>query len=30
MRGFVFTTQTGEISIHVTDLKVLSKISCVL
>ncbi|MDZ7604975.1 MAG: lysine--tRNA ligase [Cyclobacteriaceae bacterium] len=25
IRGFVFTTQTGEISIHVTDLKVLSK-----
>jgi lysyl-tRNA synthetase class 2 len=25
VRGFVFTTQTGEISIHVSQLKVLSK-----
>lgn len=25
VKGFVFTTQTGEISIHVTSLKVLSK-----
>jgi len=25
VKGYVFTTQTGEISIHVTDLKVLSK-----
>ncbi|MGK7392821.1 MAG: lysine--tRNA ligase [Candidatus Cyclobacteriaceae bacterium M2_1C_046] len=25
IKGYVFTTQTGEISIHVTDLKVLSK-----
>jgi len=25
VNGFVFTTQTGEISIHVTELKVLSK-----
>ena len=25
VHGFVFTTQTGEISIHVTELKVLSK-----
>ncbi|MDX1628329.1 MAG: lysine--tRNA ligase [Fulvivirga sp.] len=25
IRGYVFTTQTGEISIHVTSLKVLSK-----
>ncbi|GAB4331940.1 MAG: lysine--tRNA ligase [Flammeovirgaceae bacterium] len=25
VKGFVFTTQTGEISIHVTQLKVLSK-----
>lgn len=25
IRGYVFTTQTGEISIHVTELKVLSK-----
>src|SRR6476661_2925299 len=25
VKGYVFTTQTGEISIHVTELKVLSK-----
>lgn len=25
LKGYVFTTQTGEISIHVTELKVLSK-----
>lgn len=25
VKGYVFTTQTGEISIHVTDLKVLAK-----
>ncbi|MCX2575244.1 lysine--tRNA ligase [Pedobacter sandarakinus] len=25
IKGYVFTTQTGEISIHVTELKVLSK-----
>ncbi|WP_432709886.1 lysine--tRNA ligase [Pedobacter sp.] len=25
IKGYVFTTQTGEISIHVTDLKLLSK-----
>jgi len=25
IKGYVFTTQTGEVSIHVTDLKVLSK-----
>jgi len=25
VKGYVFTTQTGEVSIHVTDLKVLSK-----
>lgn len=25
IKGFVFTTQTGEISIHVTELKLLSK-----
>jgi lysyl-tRNA synthetase, class II len=25
VKGYVFTTQTGEISIHVTDLKILSK-----
>lgn len=25
VKGFVFTTQTGEISIHVTSLKILSK-----
>ncbi|HNP18309.1 MAG TPA: lysine--tRNA ligase [Fulvivirga sp.] len=25
IKGFVFTTQTGEISIHVTDFKILSK-----
>src|SRR5690349_19039409 len=25
VKGFVFTTQTGEVSIHVTSLKVLSK-----
>ena len=25
VKGYVFTTQTGEISIHVTDLKVLTK-----
>src|SRR5688572_8875371 len=25
VKGFVFTTQTGEISIHVTSMKVLSK-----
>ena len=25
LKGYVFTTQTGEISLHVTDLKILSK-----
>lgn len=25
VKGYVFTTQTGEISIHVTDLKILTK-----
>jgi len=25
IKGYVFTTQTGEVSIHVTDLKILSK-----
>lgn len=25
VKGFIFTTQTGEISLHVTDLKILSK-----
>lgn len=25
VKGYVFTTQTGEITVHVTDLKVLSK-----
>ncbi len=25
IKGYVFTTQTGEISIHVTELKVLAK-----
>ena len=25
LKGYIFTTQTGEISLHVTDLKILSK-----
>jgi lysyl-tRNA synthetase class 2 len=25
VKGYIFTTQTGEISLHVTDLKILSK-----
>lgn len=25
LKGYIFTTQTGEISLHVTDIKVLSK-----